>query len=100
MLHLPALPDQLTSQSNSSTPPPAGDQGMSRNVLLTAGLALALGTTACQDQDQKSDLTAPAVGTAELRQSRFTRDPSRLKLPASVRVSDLRDPSRAVVPTT
>jgi hypothetical protein len=44
-------------------------------------------------------MTAPAPGTAELRQSDFTRDPSFLKLPASVRVSDLRDPSRAVVPT-
>jgi hypothetical protein len=37
---------------------------------------------------------------AELKQSGFTRDASRLKLPASVRVSDLLDPSRVVVPTT
>ena len=72
---------------------------MRRNVRLTAWLAVALGTTACQDQDQKNELTAPALGRVELQQSGFTRDPSLLKLPASVRVSDLRDPSRAVVPT-
>jgi hypothetical protein len=72
---------------------------MRRNTILTAGLALALGTAGCQDQDQKSELTAPAPGVAELKQSGFTRDASRLKLPASVRVSDLLVPSRVVVPT-
>jgi hypothetical protein len=72
---------------------------MRRNVLLTAWLAVALGTTACQDQEQQNGMTAPPAGTAELQRSDFARDPSLLKLPASVRVSDLRDPSRAVVPT-
>jgi hypothetical protein len=72
---------------------------MRRNVLLTAWLAVALGTTACQDREQPNEMTAPAVGTAELKRSDFKRNPNRLKLPASVRVSDLRDPSRAVVPT-
>ena len=72
---------------------------MRRNVLLAASLAVALGTTACQDREQQNEMTAPSLGTAELQQSDFTRDPSLLKLPASVRVSDLRDPSRAVVPT-
>ena len=72
---------------------------MRRNVLLTAWLAVALGTTACQDQEQPNDMTAPAAGPAELKRSDFKRNPNRLKLPASVRVSDLRDPSRAVVPT-
>ena len=72
---------------------------MRRNVLLAACLVVALGTTACQDREPQNDMTSPTVGTAELQQSDFTRDPSLLKLPASVRVSDLRDPSRAVVPT-
>ncbi len=72
---------------------------MRRNVLLAACLVVALGTTACQDREPQNDMTSPTLGTAELQQSDFTRDPSLLKLPASVRVSDLRDPSRAVVPT-
>ena len=72
---------------------------MRRNVLLAACLVVALGTTACQDREPQNDMTSPTVGTAELQQSDFTRDPSLLKLPATVRVSDLRDPSRAVVPT-
>jgi hypothetical protein len=72
---------------------------MRRNVLLTAWLAVAIGTTACQDQEQPNDMTAPVAGPAELKRSDFKRNPNRLKLPASVRVSDLRDPSRAVVPT-
>lgn len=70
---------------------------MRKNVLRFACLALALATAACNDQ--KNELTAPAPTVAELQQSAFTRDPSRLKLPASVRVSDITDPSRAVVPT-
>ena len=71
---------------------------MRRNVLLTASLAVALVTTACQDS--KNDPTAPSFGKAAVQQTGFTRDKSLLKLPASTRVSDMRDPSNAVVPTT
>jgi hypothetical protein len=73
---------------------------MRRHVLYTACLAVALVATACQDQDQANDLTAPSMKTAERQQPGFTRGAKLRKLPARLRVSDLSDPSRAVVPTT
>ena len=73
---------------------------MRRHVLFTACLAVTLVATACQDQDQTNDLTAPSMKTAERQQPGFTRGAKLRKLPARIRVSDLRDPSRAVVPTT
>jgi hypothetical protein len=73
---------------------------MRRHVLFTACLAVALAATACQDQQQPNDLTAPSLKTAERQQPGFTRGATLRKLPARLRVSDLNDPSRAVVPTT
>ena len=73
---------------------------MRRHVLFTACLAVTLVATACQDQDQTNDLTAPSMKTAERQQPGFTRGAKLRELPAEIRVSDLRDPSRAVVPTT
>jgi hypothetical protein len=73
---------------------------MKRNVLFMAGLAAALVTTACQDQDQKSEPTGPSLKTAESQQSGFTRGAELRQLPPGVRVSDMADPGRAVVPTT
>ena len=73
---------------------------MRRHVLFTACLAVTLVATACQDQDQTNDLTAPSMKTAERQQPGFTRGAKLRELPAGIRVSDLRDPSRAVVPTT
>ena len=72
---------------------------MRRNVLFTAGLAAALLVTACQDQDQKNDLTGPSM-KAQQQQPSFTRGATLRRLPRGVRVSDLAEPGRAVVPTT
>ena len=71
---------------------------MRRNVVLTACLAVALGATACQDPDRK-ELTGPSLEKAQVQQPRFTRGTKLRKLPQSFRVSDLRDPMRAVIPT-
>jgi hypothetical protein len=73
---------------------------MRRNVLLTAGLAVALAVTACQDQDQKNEPTGPSLGTVQKQQPKFTRGAKLHQLPRGVRVSDLTIPGRAVVPTT
>jgi hypothetical protein len=65
---------------------------MRRNVLLSSCLAIALVTTACQDQ--KTETTAPSVGSGvELsRQStspgRFGLERGQVRLPSSVRLSD------------
>jgi hypothetical protein len=72
---------------------------MRRNVLFMAGLAAALTVTACQDQGQKNDLTGPSLGAVKKQQPHFTRGAKLHKLPKGVRVSDLADPGRVVVPT-
>jgi putative neutral zinc metallopeptidase len=73
---------------------------MRRNVLFMAGLAAALTVTACQDQEQKNDLTGPSLGKAKQQQQpHFTRGAKLRQLPPGVRVSDLADPGRVVVPT-
>jgi hypothetical protein len=71
---------------------------MRRKVVLAACLAVALGATACQDQDQKNELTGPSMGKAQVRQQEFTRGAALRGLPGGMRVSDLGSP--AVVPTT
>jgi hypothetical protein len=63
---------------------------MKRNVVLAAGLALALATAACNDQ--KNELTAPPAGTPEAQQSIVKQ------FPTSLRVSDVGNPSRIVDP--
>jgi hypothetical protein len=73
---------------------------MRRHVLFTACLAVTLAATACQDQQQPNDLTAPSLKTAERQQPGFSRGAELRKLPARIMVSDMMDPSRAVVPTT
>jgi hypothetical protein len=65
-----------------------------------AGLAAALVTTACQDQDQKNDVAGPSLQTAQSQQGGFTRGAELRQLPPGLRVSDMADPGRAVVPTT
>ena len=56
--------------------------------------------TACQDQEQKNDLTGPSLGKAnQQQQPHFTRGAKLRQLPRGVRVSDLADPGRVVVPT-
>ena len=77
---------------------------MNRNLVLTACLAVALGATACSDQNQDRDLTGPPMGKAQVKkqppqQTQFTRG-ARIPGLKGIRVSDLPDPSRAVVPTT
>ncbi|HVL17817.1 MAG TPA: hypothetical protein VM387_07470 [Gemmatimonadales bacterium] len=74
---------------------------MRRNVLFMVGLAAALTVTACQDQEQKNDLTGPSLGKAKQQQQQphFTRGAKLRQLPPGVRVSDLADPGRVVVPT-
>jgi len=73
---------------------------MRRNVLFMVGLAAALTVTACQDQEQKNDLTGPSLGKAnQQQQPHFTRGAKLRQLPRGVRVSDLADPGRVVVPT-
>ena len=72
---------------------------MRRNVLFTAGFAAALLVTACQDQNQQTDPTAPSLSTARTAKTGFTRGAELRGLPSGVRVSDLADPGRAVVPT-
>lgn len=72
---------------------------MRRNVLFMASLAAALTVTACQDQEQKNDLTGPSLGKAKQQQPHFTRGAKLRQLPRGVRVSDLADPGRVVVPT-
>ncbi len=73
---------------------------MRRNVLFMAGLAAALVTTGCQDQDQKTDPTGPSLKTAPSQQNGFTRGATLRRMPPGLRVSDMTDPSRAVVPTS
>ncbi|HEX6616712.1 MAG TPA: hypothetical protein VF046_10440 [Gemmatimonadales bacterium] len=72
---------------------------MKGNVLFTAGLAAALLVTACQDQDPQTDPTAPSLSTAPTARTAFTRGAELRGLPPGVRVSDLAEPGRAVVPT-
>jgi hypothetical protein len=77
---------------------------MRTNVVLAVCLAVALGATACSDQNQDRELTGPSMGKAQIKQQpqqqQFTRGAEIRGLPRGIRVSDLPDPSHAVVPTT
>jgi hypothetical protein len=77
---------------------------MRRNLVLAAGLAVALGATACSDQNQDRELTGPSMGKAQLKQQssqqQFKRGAKIRGLPEGVRVSDLPDPRNVVIPTT
>jgi hypothetical protein len=77
---------------------------MRRKLVLSACLAVALGATACSDQNQDRELTGPSMGKAQVKQQarpqRFERGVQIPGLPKGLRVSDLPDPRNAVVPTT